>query len=103
LLRRLIQGSFVEIFIVGTRHDDVEALLFWRCMIKSKRLILLLDMSKNIIISSMEAITFPLDVNMIYKIENKDKKQTKDVGLMGEFVQIIMGMKRTKQQDFQTI
>jgi hypothetical protein len=69
----------------------------------TKRLILLLDMSKNLIISSKEAITFPLDVNMIYKIENKDKKQTKDVGLMGESVQIIMGMKRTQQQDFQTI
>jgi hypothetical protein len=40
----------------------------------TKRLILLLDMSKNLIIFSMEAITFPLDVDMIYKIEKKYKK-----------------------------
>jgi hypothetical protein len=43
----------------------------------TKRLIILLDMSKNLRISSMDAITFPLDVDMIYKIEKNTKNKQK--------------------------
>jgi hypothetical protein len=83
LSRRLTQGSFVGICIVGTHLDDVEAYLFWRCIIETKRLIILLDILKNCKNFFHGCHYYFFSPRQIYKVENKDKKQTKDVGLMG--------------------
>jgi hypothetical protein len=67
-------------------------------MIESQRdLIFLLDMLQNYKNFFHVRHYFFFSHRHIYKVENKNKKQTKNVGLMeGEFVQIVKSTKTTK-------